>query len=910
MHKDVETRGKLLAAASTAVLLMGACGGGGGNVRQDPPPPVTPPPPNPTCQDPNATNPGGPLPCTYPAPRYNGEPDNLLVPIGADLAHAVGVTGAGVKVGVIDDGKIDGYAPIEGKVAWYQDFTGKEGEIDPSKSRGHGNVISGVIVGTASGTFKGGVAPDAKLYWGRVCYDHACTTDLAERAINALGEQGVRLFNFSLGAYAPDDNEARARRFAVRAAGVLMYDGLFVAGTGNDSAAEASSTAVVPRYTPQFANNWLAVTSVHVDNKGNPTQKPEYANACGLAAAWCLAAPSLVQVPGVAGTAYEGRVDGTSVATAVATGTASLVWQAFPWMSASNVQQTLLTTATDLGEPGVDAVYGWGMINAAKAIKGPGQLIDVFTAKVSGESTFANAISGQGRLVKEGDGLLRLTGANTYTGGTTVSGGTLLLTGALGSNVEVGNTGTFASMAGKINGNYAAAAGATTAIGVGSGLSITGTAELGGTLRLLPPASSSYEIKATESLLTAGKVNGRFANVTYGSGFFWTAALTYSETAVVANMTRTSAASSAITAMASASVVAGGYQADALIGFGDQAVASGQGEFHLGPIALGEKLAFAPTAAAAMDSLASLTGEIHGTARTLGVQRGLNDGALLAERVRGLGVSGESGVWAQVDGVDGRQRRDGYGTADYRQHAFRVGVDSELDTGVTVGASAAKTRSNASLDTLGGSLEGSGTSVAVYGRAALGESAYIAGVVGHDRHTIETRRTVLAGTDLASVAGRHTDTTTLARLEAGILLGQGITPYMAVGALRHAQGAFVEDGADGLGLAASTDTLTATFADIGVRFDRQSGRWVFGGSASGRRVLGGDDTGFDARFAGAPEAGFTVTGQALAKNSLRVGGHLFYRTDRGWVWFLNAGGEQASGQSRNGFGAVGIKIGF
>lgn len=47
------------------------------------------------------------------------------MPVGADRAHAAGITGAGVEVGVLDDGKIDDYAQVDGKVAWYQDDTDK-----------------------------------------------------------------------------------------------------------------------------------------------------------------------------------------------------------------------------------------------------------------------------------------------------------------------------------------------------------------------------------------------------------------------------------------------------------------------------------------------------------------------------------------------------------------------------------------------------------------------------------------------------------------------------------------------------------------------------------------------------------------------------------------------------------------
>lgn len=86
---------------------------------------------------------------------------------------------------------------------------------------------------------------------------------------------------------------------------------------------------------------------------------------------WCLVAPGLIEIPAVPGTGFTWGADGTSAATAGVTGTAALVWGAFPWMSAYNVQQTLLTTATDLGPAGVDAMYGWGMVNAGKAVAWP-----------------------------------------------------------------------------------------------------------------------------------------------------------------------------------------------------------------------------------------------------------------------------------------------------------------------------------------------------------------------------------------------------------------------------------------------------------------------------------------------------------------------------------------------------------
>ena len=110
--------------------------------------------------------------------------------------------------------------------------------------------------------------------------------------------------------------------------------------------------------------------------------------------------------------------------------------------------------------------------------------------------TFANAISGSGGLTKQGFGALTLSGQNTYTGLTTVRDGTLMLTGAVAGDVAV-HGGTFASHGGKIGGNYVASSNGTTAVQVGTGMTVAGTASLDGTLQLLAPAST-YTISGTE----------------------------------------------------------------------------------------------------------------------------------------------------------------------------------------------------------------------------------------------------------------------------------------------------------------------------------------------------------------------------------------------------------------------------
>src|SRR5690606_37370595 len=116
----------------------------------------------------------------------------LLVPVNADLAHAAGFTGEGIKVGILDDVLVADYAPLEGRIAWQRNYNG-EGSVDTKP--GHGTVVTTVLGGAATTGFGGGIAPDASIYMGFVCDDDGCSTTAARQAIRDMGAEGVRIFN-------------------------------------------------------------------------------------------------------------------------------------------------------------------------------------------------------------------------------------------------------------------------------------------------------------------------------------------------------------------------------------------------------------------------------------------------------------------------------------------------------------------------------------------------------------------------------------------------------------------------------------------------------------------------------------------------------------------------------------------
>ncbi|GHT89647.1 hypothetical protein FACS1894101_0560 [Betaproteobacteria bacterium] len=130
--------------------------------------------------------------------------------------------------------------------------------------------------------------------------------------------------------------------------------------------------------------------------------------------------------------------------------------------------------------------------------------------------TLANIISGTGKLTKTGDGILELTGTNTYNGGTTVSGGTLKgnttsLQGDIFNNANV-------EFAQATNGTYAG-----TMSGSGS-LTKTGNEKL-----TLTNFGNSYSGDTTVSAGTL-EVTGLLGNGNYGGDIANYGALIFNQT--------------------------------------------------------------------------------------------------------------------------------------------------------------------------------------------------------------------------------------------------------------------------------------------------------------------------------------------------------------------------------------------
>ena len=243
-------------------------------------------------------------------------------------------------------------------------------------------------------------------------------------------------------------------------------------------------------FVPEIAPNWLSVASLQDPTNTGDYSISTFSSRCGYTASFCVSAPGTrVYSSVIEGTSLENlttgyaKYSGTSMAAPHVAGSVAVLMERFPYLSGAQVAEVLKTTATDMGAPGIDALYGWGMINLGKAINGPGMLVTAedipaefripdptgvaygptqFVANIPGLGAevdagtlharkcddiscelevYSNNISGHGGLTKEGMGTLVMTGANTYAGPTLVNQGRLAINGSVTSDVSVQNGG-------------------------------------------------------------------------------------------------------------------------------------------------------------------------------------------------------------------------------------------------------------------------------------------------------------------------------------------------------------------------------------------------------------------------------------------------------------------------------------
>ncbi|WP_338425176.1 autotransporter domain-containing protein [Sphingopyxis kveilinensis] len=501
------------------------------------------------------------------------------------------------------------------------------------------------------------------------------------------------------------------------------------------------------------------------------------------------------------------------------------------------------------------------------------------TVAQNGDTSFGGDISGNGSLVKEGDGTLNLTGNSSYTGPTSVNSGTLAVNGSiispvtinsggtLGGNgsvgtTSVGNGGTIApgNSIGQltVNGDLAFAAGSiyeveVNAAGAADRLDATGAVTIADTASVSVLAEDgNYSPRTDYVILTgAGGITGTFGSVTTDLAFL-DPLLRYSANMVTLSL----------------------YRND--IDFADIAVGFNQASVAAAVQALGVdnplyETVLIQNAAGAQASFGDLSGEI--LASTIS---GLTDDSRhLRNALMEMKAPEEGGafVWGSAFG--------GWGEFDANRGNFAMDTDHNgLIAGFGFGGNGFAAALSAGIGNSDFRFGGRGDhadaeSKYIAAHATYGADGGLRGTIGisYAWHKIDTTRAISVA-PLAQTLTSKRDADTLqvfGEIGYDIVTGNmAITPFARLAHVDTGSDAFAEAGGNAALTVAKADQKT-TFLSLGGRAQFNAGQPGFQPyvSAAWNLALNDRSAPIVSRFTTAGPA-FDILGTAIPKHSAEV----------------------------------------
>jgi len=266
--------------------------------------------------------------------------------------------GAGVTVAVIDTGVDGSVADLSGAVVGGTDVSGigtPNGQTPIGETGSHGTLVASLLAGRGTGEGDGvvGVAPEASLLSVSVGLGPGAR-DSDEQIADAVRwsvDHGADVINMSLTRNSLEWPESWDDAFLY----AFEHDVIVVAAAGNrgSGTTEVGAPATIPG----------VVTVAGVDRNGRASFD---ASSQGITIAVAAPSEELVGVMPGGGYAVWG---GTSGAAPLVSGLLALVRASHPDLDADDVINRLIRTARPAGSTVPDAIYGYGLIDAAAAVR-------------------------------------------------------------------------------------------------------------------------------------------------------------------------------------------------------------------------------------------------------------------------------------------------------------------------------------------------------------------------------------------------------------------------------------------------------------------------------------------------------------------------------------------------------------
>lgn len=308
-----------------------------------------------------------------PIPTAADRANSSDVPFGGSGLDFIGASnnanwGTGVKIAILD-------SAVSAENVFGQRLLTQQLATQATTDLSHGTAVASIAAGTI------GVAPGSSiLSIGVVSADGLSDTFTLANGIMSAVDQGAKVLNISLGSYGDSSVLEKAVAYAYEKGAVV------VASAGNDGYTDSTYPA---RY-----EHVVAVGAV--DAYG---QVVSFSNASQN---YGLTAPGLEVLAAATGGQQE-LFSGTSAAAPFVAGAIASVMSQNPGMSAQDATALLQTYANDAGAPGVDADFGYGIIDLNRVEnRSVPNLTDAavashyFNAKANGGPTMDYVVQNQG----------------------------------------------------------------------------------------------------------------------------------------------------------------------------------------------------------------------------------------------------------------------------------------------------------------------------------------------------------------------------------------------------------------------------------------------------------------------------------------------------------------------------------
>ena len=844
-------------------------------------------------------------------------------------------TGYKIKVGIIDSG-FNGnyYSNLRNEV---KNIIRIDNQRD-SKNEIHAYIVTSLIAG------KSGIAKDANIYVidGSDRYATRAVRDSVD-LYEALYSKGVRIFNQSFGAteatYSNNPHnfyESRIEKGVKNFYRMAVDNGaLFIFSAGNNEYKTSGILATLPYWIPDLEKGWINVnglTSKNSNREGDfswDNLKP--LAGAGAAKNWTITttADYFIEVDG-----QKKVYSGTSYSAPCVTATAALINEKYPFMTGDLLRQTILSTATDIGDEGVDDVYGWGLLNIDKALKGPAlfdkrlALGDNVYITLDGSNKvyqFDNDISGDAGLVLRGSGTLILNGTSTYMGETnvgdnaylkvkkiispnTLSIGKTAMVEVIDSNInDIQNNGIFINNGKSMAKTLTMSTDSQMYSDINANLKVE-NAEVNGTV-IITNNNGEYLTKNGKNFdIITGNVTGN-AQIKSENGLM---TVNKSKTRnLSANASRTDTVKYAKTLNADTEQLNTARQIETALENVDIDYEAGKTEAGK----FGAKLQALNTA-----TLDSMSGQIYASAQALTFEQSETINRNLSNRMTMLSESLKNdktfGFWTAGIYSKGKIEKDGFAKGKTVIKGGQAGFDMKIKQDIILGMAVDYSKGEVKFNRYNGKSKANMTGLSIYGRQNFG-NGYLAGRVGIGLADSKVERDIIVNNHYIEHSKvNHNDKIFAGYLETGYDIKNKsgdfvVTPYVTLGMDRMTRGKFFEENTN-FGMNANKKTYNMPYTSVGLKTIKTFGNTNITGYLGYTHGLNKKNLDFDASYNFAPNAKFEVKGINYSRNKITAGIGVNTKIKENINWYTNYDYKHSTNnlKDNNNIVTTGIRVEF